>query len=259
MSNERRATRCGPTYSFGVLILVLGDSDSAGVMSGGVPWPAVLLDRLKSDEIEGVSLESVGFSAVPGNAAAFAQRRLEQYKPDLVILPVGAWGFTSGLVVYRVRRLFGDRVARWYKRLEDRFDHATRKQGTPPAGANRAGREIVRRLIGTAPQITAEELAEHYEEVFRMLARFEDTRVLAMMYPGITRDALPPKVLAVRGRFCARMRQAAERHRFGWLDPDDIFPPGVPVRSFAADDLHFNAEGHRLIAEAMFAKVRPLV
>lgn len=257
MSNEQCSP--APAYSPGVLILVFGDSDSEGAMTGGVAWPAMLVDRVSAAGLPEVTLEAVRFTAAPANAAAYVQRRLEQYGPDVVILPVGAWGFTSEFVEYRVRRLLGARAARWYKRWENRFDHATRKRGAEPAGANRAGRGILRRLVGTAPQVTAEELAKHYEDVFRILARFEDTWVLAMMYPGITRDALPPKVLAVRGRFCARMRRAAESHRFSWLDPEDIFPADVPIRGFAADDLHFNAEGHRRIAEAMAAKLRPLV
>lgn len=242
-----------------MLIFILGDSDTEGVMTGGVNWPAMLVERLIADGVPEVGLESVRFTAVPANAAAYAQRRIEQYAPDVVIIPVSTWGFTSEFVEYRVQRLFGRRIARWYKRWENRFDRATRQRGSEPAGANRAGRGFVRRLIGTAPQITAADLAVHYEDVFRTLARFEDTRVVAMMYPGINRDSLAPRIRSMRDSYQSRMKAAAERHRFSWVDPADIFPADAPIRTFAEDDLHFNAEGHRLIAEAMFARVRPLV
>ncbi|MEO8541396.1 MAG: SGNH/GDSL hydrolase family protein [bacterium] len=232
-------------------ILVLGDSDSAGDHTGGSNWPDFVRDGLHATGIPDVTFDSVRFTAVPANAPAYATRKVSELAPDVVILPVSAWPFTHKLVEYRVQRLFGKRAARWYQRWEHRFDNATRKPGSSPSGVNQAARSALRRLIGTSSQMGANELADHYREVFRALARFEDTQVVAMMYPGVTRASLSPRVAAMRVRFANEMRAAAEVHRFGWVDGASVFPAGVDIRTFALDDLHFNEAGHRLIANAM--------
>lgn len=241
-----------------MLILILGDSDTEGAVTGGVNWPSMVVDALRSGGVENIELTSRRFTAVPANAAAYAERRVGELKPDIVIVPVSAWGFTSEFVEYRVQRLLGKRAARWYKRWENRFDRATRDRRAAPAGANRAGRGLVRRVIGTAPQIHADELANHYREVFRALARFEDTQVIAMMYPGLTGATLTPKVRQVRAAYAEAMRRAAESHRFAWVGPDAIFPREIPIRDFAVDDLHFNEQGHRHIADAMLRALGPM-
>ena len=241
-----------------MLILILGDSDTEGSVTGGANWPSMVVDSLHSAGVGDIELSSRRFTAVPPNAAAYAERRVSELNPDIVILPVSAWGFTSEFVEYRVQKLLGRRAARWYKRLENRFDRATRDRRAAPAGANKAGRSLVRRVIGTAPQISAGELAEHYREVFRALARFEDTQVIAMMYPGLTVANLTPRVRRARASYAAAMREAAESHRFAWLAADQIFPRDDGIRQFALDDLHFNEAGHRLIAEEMLKILRPI-
>lgn len=254
----RRESKRRRSYSPKVLILVLGDSDTEGAVTGGANWPSMVVDALRSAGVQNVELSSRRFTAVPPNADAYAGRRVSELKPDIVVLPVSAWGFTSQFVEYRVQRLLGKRAARWYKRLENRFDRATRERRASPAGANKVARGLLRRIIGTAPQISAGELAEHYREVFRALARFEDTQVIAMMYPGLTLSTLPPKVRNARTAYAAAMRKAAESHRFAWLAADRIFPNGADIRQYALDDLHFNEAGHRLIADEMLKILRPM-
>lgn len=239
-------------------ILLLGDSDTAGMRIAGTSWPELLKADLESDGSRVVTIRTVMFTPVPASAAAYAERRARERNVDVIILPVSAWGFTLRFVEYRVQRLLGRRLARWYKRVEWRFDRATSARGRPLGRMNRAGRRLARTLIGARAQISREQLAEHYREIFNSLARIEDTQVVAMMYPALLARALSPKTKAHRAAFQEEMRTAALSHHFAWLDSERIFPAGRDIDEFALDELHFTDEGHRLIATAMLQAIKPL-
>lgn len=228
-------------------VLVLGDSDSSGAFNKGVSWLQLVEGSLPGGEP--ASVRSIGFSPVPLGAAAFAERKVREIQPDVVIVMVGAYGFTFGFVELRVRRLLGERAARLSKRLESGFDARTRQPGGPPGRLNKLGRRFARTVIGTECLTTREQLTENFTEVFRTLARLEDTTVIAVTYPGIGDHAHRGKVPALRRRFFADLKVAAEAHHIAWVSLEGLFADLPDWRTYAVDELHFNQFGHERVAE----------
>ncbi len=237
--------------------LILGDSDSDGSRTGGVNWPDMVVADLSASGME-LEFGSVRFSAIPTNSPTYAERKVRELAPDIVIVPISAWVFTIQFVEYRVERLLGKRAARLYKRWETRFEHATRKGAAQPAGMNKAGRSLIRGIIGTESQTSAAQLAANYHELFRVLARFENTQIVAMMYPGINRATLPGKVARIRADFVARVKKSADSFWISWVSGEDMFPFSIDMKAFALDEVHFNEAGHRRIADAMLKAIQPL-
>jgi lysophospholipase L1-like esterase len=235
-----------------VKVLVLGDSDSSGSFSGERTWTDGVRDGLQAERGDDVMLESIAFSALPPTAAPYAERKLRQLEPDLVILPVGSFLFTAGFVWVRVRRLFGDRAGRWYRAMEERWDRQTRDRGRIRSALNRYSRTAVRLVIGTQPLSTREAITDSYRDVFRTIARFEHVHVLVMTYPGLGDHARRGQAPAARKRFFADVRAAAESHHYTWLEGTDIFA-GIDYSDLTEfhDGLHFNQKGQQLIADAV--------
>lgn len=236
-------------------ILVLGDSDSAGAFNGGVSWPALVEAACNLAGHGPLSIRSIPFSAVPASSAAYAARNVSELRPDLVIVPVGAFGFTFGFVELRVQRLFGDRAARWYKRLEARLDARTRGAATSPRGLNRLGRSLSRRLIGTEPLTTRAQLTANFGDLFRALARIEDVDVIAFSYPGIGDNAHTRDAPRLRALFFADVKAAVESHHYSWVSLSNLFDAYPDWHAYALDELHFNETGHRRIAEVLLTAV----
>ncbi|MEX2081319.1 MAG: hypothetical protein WEC33_06855 [Dehalococcoidia bacterium] len=232
-------------------ILILGDSDSAGAMTGGVAWPELLGASLGGREQEPAGVRSINFSAVPAGAAAYAERKLAELRPDVVILVAGSFAFTFGFVELRIQRLFGRRVAAWAKRLEGRFDAVTRGPEEAPGRTNALGRKVVRWLIGTEPLTTREQLTRNYEEIFRAVARFEQTDVVVMTYPGIGEHARKGNAPRQRAIFFRDLGAAAEAHHFGWVSLSEVFDAQTDWQAVRVDELHFSAGAHATIAGAV--------
>lgn len=231
-------------------VLVLGDSDSGGTFNAGQSWPKLVEASLPGGEP--ASVRSIAFSAVPAGAPAFAERKVLELKPDVVIVLVGAFGFTFGFVELRIQRIFGKRAASWSKRLESRFDAQTRRPGHKLYRLNKLGRRLARTVIGTEPLTTREQLTANFREVFRTLARLENTEVIAVTYPGIGQHAHRPRAEAERRRFFADLKAAAESHHYTWVSTEGLFIDLPDWHAYALDELHFNAFGH----ERMAATVR---
>jgi lysophospholipase L1-like esterase len=238
-------------------ILVLGDSDSSGEHTGGVSWVQMLEFDLRQSGID-ANVRSIGFSAVPASAPNYAERRVAELKPDVVVVMVGAWGFTYTMVQLQVEALFGKRVKEWYVWLEHRFESQTRTPGADPPPLNRLARRAVRRVIGTRAQISREQLTERYREVFRRLARFEDTDVIAMTYQGIGDHVEAGNMPAQRRRFFAEVQRAADEHHYGWVHEPELFADLPNWHDYAIDELHFNVLGHRRILGTIAPKVHAL-
>ncbi|MGE3074692.1 MAG: SGNH/GDSL hydrolase family protein [Dehalococcoidia bacterium] len=231
-------------------ILVLGDSDSAGMLTGGASWPQIL-ERDLSDELGSpVSVRSVGFSAMPENAFEFAEKKVREASPDVTVVVLGSFGFTAGFVWLRVQKLFGKRAGRWYRRWEERFDGATRDDGGRPGRVNVSGRWLVRHLIGTGTYSTREKITENYLKVFRVLSRFEDMQFVIFAYPGIGEHARQGKGPALRKKFFGDLRAVAEDYHFRWVDGAAAFA-GMDFAELRLDDLHFNPRGHAILANAV--------
>lgn len=168
----------------------------------------------------------------------------------------GAWGFTYTMVQLQVEALFGRRVKSWYAWLEHRFESRTRTPGAEPPRLNRLVRKAARRVIGARAQISREQLTERYREVFRWLARFEGTDVIAMTYQGFGDHVAPPGIRAQRRRYFADLQKAAEGHHYGWVHEPDLFADFPNWRDYAIDELHFNMLGHERVLGTIALKVR---
>lgn len=234
-------------------LLVLGNSDTAGLFSGGDTWTQVLRERLSGSGADAATVIEIRFSATGAGAAAFAQRKVREFEPDVVILPVGTFAFTVGFVWVRVRSLFGARVAGWFRRIEEGFDRRTRRPGMKSAGINRFGRRAARAVFGAQAMASAESLAESYCDVLRSMARAEEVRVVVMVYPPeggpyLVRGNLAEK----RSQFLAAVETESENHLYQVIRAEGVFAHksgGKPMTT--PDGFHLNAEGHRLLGEAL--------
>lgn len=226
-------------------VLVLGNSDTAGVFSGGETWTQIVREKLR-DEDGDLVFTDVTFSPLGAQAPGVAARLVRDHEADLVILPVGTFAFTTTFTALRVRRLLGRRVARLYKRAENQFDHSTRQRGAVRDRLNRVVRRTVRTVVGTEPIASPEASAAAYRAVLDALARNERCDVLVAAYPPEAPKFFEGRPAAQRAGFLAEIERGVRDHHFRWVLGDDALrdlPPGVEI--LTRDGFHFNAEGHR--------------
>ena len=230
-------------------ILVLGDSDMSGRFSDGVTWPALLGESLEAAGYSDVAMTMTPFSAATASAKGYAERKIAESSPDLVLLVLGSFPFTAKFVWLRIERLLGKRAGRWYKAIEDSFDDSTRQRSAGRGSINRAAHWLVPKVVGAAPFCSREELTKNYRDIFRSLARAEDARIIIMSYPGLGAHARKGNAPAERAVFFAELQEAAREHHFTWLDGVEVFAGAAGT--LKTDQLHFNADGHRLMAAAI--------
>jgi hypothetical protein len=230
-----------------VRVLVFSNSDVVGSFIGGEGWGTMLA---QSDPLALQVTTAAFFPGAP-TAAAYAAKRVAELKPELVVLPVGGYGFTNGYVEFRVKRLLGRRAAAGYKAVEQWFDRKTRTEGEAPRGLNAFARMVSRHTIGTEPQTSQAEITGYVCRTLDALAQFEHTTtILVTWYPGLGRNA-EPKVLRNRRRFFKEISDRAKLHRFPVLAVDQMLEHHGRAEQFVIDDIHFNTAGHRLIAAAI--------
>ncbi len=244
-----------------VKILVLGNSDTEGLMSGGKTWTAVARDSIEDALGEPVTLHETRFFLSAAGAPEFAERKVREAQAELVILPVGTFSFTVGFVWVRVRDLFGERAGARYRRWEEAFDVKTLHRGPALSALNRAGRALTRTLIGTCPLTTREQLTRDYAEALRGLSRVEDVQVALVAYPGRGKYTTRGKAPAQRCLFLAAVRaEAQERHHL-WVDSSEEFEARAKdVPTSTPDGFHLNEAGHRvlgsIVADAVLGAVK---
>ncbi len=230
-------------------VLLLGNSDTAGLYTPGDAWPALVSSAIESRIGEPVTWEETRFSVLFDNAPRLAEDRVREADPDIVILPVVSFQMNVAFVWPRIRRLFGQRAGRRWRRWEERFDTRTRDKGRVSKAMNRAARAITRRLIGTEPITNREQLTGHYLDVIRTLSRVEDTQFMLLPYPGTGRWASKPRAAAERRQLMTDVRAAGEAHRFLFVDASttaQALPDGAAL--FSADGFHLSPAGHDFMA-----------
>jgi len=227
-------------------ILVLGNSDTRGDFAAGQTWPWVAAAVLEADDGSPVSVVERGYSATRPEAAAYAETVARELRPDVVVVPLGTFAFTVGFTWVRVQRLFGKRVARWYRKTEAAVDVHTRDTARQPNRLGSAARTMMRRTVGTQPMTSWSALAGNYVEVIRALARVEDVEVLLVAYPPERGSSVTNrKAEDQRLRFLAAVgEEAARRHyrlvdsRSAYLDAPD------PAELYTPDGFHSSLAGH---------------
>lgn len=240
-------------------VLALGNSDSLGAHVTGPIWSEVARARLEAEMSEDVTFENIPYSVTGTTAVSYAERKIAEFEPDVVVLPVASYQFTAGFTWVRVQRLFGVRAGRWYRNLEERFEKQTRGRGSLGDGLNRIARATVRRLIGTQPMATRQQVTAAYDELIGALARHEDLGVVLVTYPGRGAHAQSREAKRERAIFFPEVEAMATRHRFGWVNGETAFDraaPGDVIHS--VDRLHFNDYGHEVFGSAVADAIRGL-
>jgi len=234
-----------------VKVLVLGNSDSSGEMMQGSTWPALLREAIEAREAEPVELEEARFSPLGRRGPGYALELVERSSPDLVILPVGTYAFTVGLVKTRLGQLFGPAVESRYSRAERWFDAKTRHRGPAGDRLNRLARRVGRTVIGTSPVSSVEAVTAAYRETFEWMAQAEAVQVVVVTYPP---EPGGRRVRRDRARCFEQLRPRATRLHFAWVDGEREVPPRWRgEKTITPDGFHLSAAGHRAMAAAIVA------
>ena len=219
-------------------ILVLGESDTSGSRTGGISWPGVLQERLEAAG-ELVAMDHATFIPTGERAPDIAAKRVAEHQPDLVLLPVGAWAFTTTFVWLRVQRLFGERAGRWFRDMEQAVDGATYEKGSLRGRLNRFLRAAAHRLIGAEAITTRAESTGVYVETINRLAREEALELIAVPYARRRAVYNDPRQARERQLFMDAVRATVEARHFLWLDPEEVVPGGSDAAvAIQSDDLH---------------------
>lgn len=239
-------------------ILILGDSNTRGTATGGVSWPEMLRESLEPKLGEPVTVRNTALFVTGPESLQFVEKRLAEGPVDIAIVALGTYAFTARFVHLHVEKLFGKRVAEWYRRGERGFESGTRGK---PGGRDRLNswaRTALRRTVGTAAMAGWKDVAEGYLQVFRRLARMEDLAVIVMTYPGTATHSQAPAARRDKERFFAVVKPAAEAHHFGWVEGREIFAGVGDMSALYSDGLHFQEAGQRLFADAFEREILAL-
>ena len=231
-------------------VLVLGNSDTAGLFSGGKTWTAIVQTRLAELISEEIDLKEIPFSVLGQAAPGYAEKKVREVGPELVILPVGTYPWSIGFVWKRVERLLGKRAGRRYKRLEDSFDTGTRNRGALRQRANRSVRSVARRIIGTEPLATRQETTDAFRQVIAAIARVQNTQLVLVAYGQRGRHHFRGRNAEHRQQYVEEVGAAAREHHFTFLDAKAAYEgisPDVPTTT--PDGFHQNQYGHELLGE----------
>lgn len=234
---------------------MFGQSNSAGAVlpGGALPWPQLLAAALPDALGRPATVTFRTFYAHAGGAAAYLDRELAKYEPDLVILTMTPFAFLQPMVGPGVRKRYGERAYRLYQRLEYRFDRATRDRGSAAGTANRVTRRLTRAVLGAAPVADYETVRDATVAALRRVAREEDVRVLA--FQGFVR--VPEgSARSRRGaaslleRFFGDVRAACVQARCDSINLNEAHREDLD-RWYYPDGLHITAEAHALTANAV--------
>lgn len=232
-------------------VLVFSHSDAAGRLTGGRGWGTMLAEPGPGN----LKVELVEFFAGAPSSAAYAARKVGQLEPDVAVLPIGTYGFALELVEHRVRRLFGERAARWYKRAENGFDSRTRQAAAAPGGVNSLGRRLLRATIGAEGAVSQSDYTAHVTSTLTELATFESLRVVIVTaYPGVGSLATP-RIASKRAEFLGAVTALARRHHFELVSVEEVLAGNGPLGDLLIDDIHLSPAGHDLLGPAVRAAV----
>lgn len=238
-------------------VCVLGSSASAGqgIDDLSQAWPWLVGARLSQELGEPVDVTHHRIFAYGPKAVDMAVRAIDDSRADLIIYVC----FSSAVrtVANRVRRRFGNRAYRIFRRAEDRFEAGPAGGAKRASRANRAARWLARTVIGTDPHAPLESALEGQAAVVHALARYEQATVLVYFAPKIPRalarankgaDAYFEAIRSV-------VEPAATQHHFLVADGNDAYDayPDRDNALYAEDLLHRTVAGHRVEADVVLA------
>lgn len=240
-------------------ILVLGHSDSEGSRLQDLhdAWPYLVQRRLEA--ALGVQVEVAHKLLFAGpTALAYAERQVEAYQPDIVFVGTSAYAVVVQLASNRVRARWGNRAANFMNSWERRVAHWQQHLGPRGNRVLTTGRKSVRKVLGTAPAYTFEQVVDCYHSIFDSLARPEDIHTIVFGGLGYGRELqlLNPRLNEMQDRFHALLKARADEHHFDWVTHESILGGcEAKLAYMQPDGTHSNAEAHRLAAEAVYPLV----
>ncbi|MGE0597899.1 MAG: SGNH/GDSL hydrolase family protein [Dehalococcoidia bacterium] len=236
-------------------ILILGQSNTRGVQlaDAGTSWPNLVAGALPAMLGSPVSITTRTFFAhVPGSDG-YLERELKKHEPDLVILMLTTFSFTSEVLEPGLRRRFGNRAGDLFSGGVNRFDRATRHRGQFAQAMNRTTRRFAKKVFPASPVGSYEVALEGTVSALEILARHEDLAVLAfhgfVRLPNSSAGRKSPKAVLV-DRFLEEMRAATRRLHIEFLNLQDI-PEVRSDRWYFPDGLHVTPEAHQFIAATL--------
>ncbi|MGE3075945.1 MAG: SGNH/GDSL hydrolase family protein [Dehalococcoidia bacterium] len=236
-------------------ILILGQSNTRGIQlaDAGTSWPNLVAGALPSFLGSPVSITTRTFFAhVPGSDE-YLERELIKHEPDLVILMLTTFSFTSDVLEPGLRRRFGNRAGDVFSRAVNRFDRVTRHRGRFFQAMNRTTRQIAKRVFPASPVGSYEVALEGTVRALEILARHEELETLA--FHGFVRlsesnNGGKSAKAALVDRFLEEMRATTRRLHIEFLNLQDL-PEARSNRWYFPDGLHVTPEAHQFIAAAV--------
>lgn len=210
-------------------ILILDQSDSAGAGLADLEdaWPRRMARELERTTFGRPEVIDLWLHARPG-VGAYVRRRLDEHRPDVVILVLSAHLFVSqGISSHLQQRLPRGLYAAYGAALR-LFKAGAERAGSSGRLVDRTLRRQARRLLRVRPSMGAEEVSSAYAEVIHELARREDLLVVVSggtSYARHLQRELPGLAAAI-ARFNAGLRLLVERHHMRWLDLEEAMSRG---------------------------------
>lgn len=212
-------------------------------------------DHIAARTDEPVDLEHTFFLPTGDRAAHIAGRRVREGRPDVVIIPVGAWLFTAEFVWLRIQRLFGKRAGRWARGIEEAFHGATYERGRVRQATNRALRWTAHKVIGGDTRTTQEETTGVFAETLRTIAREEGVEVVVVPGTGLGNMFQDQVVGQARARYMDDVHGIVDEHHFQWVDPASSVTADLSGgdTGIETDQLHNSLQAQYLIGEYVAA------
>jgi lysophospholipase L1-like esterase len=233
-------------------ILVFGNSDSDGsaLASQEIAWPWIVGKELREKDV----VHKRFYATAPG-AVGYLNRQLAAESPDTIILSITLYAFSVKTVANRIRRVAGTGAGNWAERKFNWFDSKTQQRSNSSAARssarrklNRAAHGLARRVIGTAPEASAQQVLDAYTAAIVRLAREEQSTVVVIGSLPFTEilERRNPKARSMQESFNRRIATVCRKHHVAWVDPEFLRDPDV--ESLYSDSLHLTATAHGRVA-----------
>ena len=242
-------------------VLVIGSSSSAGtgLADQSLAWPWLLKAELPAIVGEPVDLEHRIVFPVGPRALPLAFLAVDETEPDLVIHSFGCFPCIIGTVGTRVRKRYGARAFRAFRKFNLLFEGNTARTDGRPARLNHVGRWLVRHVIGTETLATYDEVFGVHSTIQHRLSQREGILLVSMCEPDLSGRLVKENrgALAILRRFRNEMEAVARGHRFIVADCGDGFDAHPERESlFLSDGLHKSVAGQRIQADAILTAIR---
>lgn len=240
----------------GLTILVLGESDSAGIALADPAdaWPVLLQKTLRERTDADVNVVNRRVFFHTPDAADYALMLYEKTRPEVVVQPIGTHAFAVPRVAAAARERFGPRGESTVRWIERGTKPLTRSHNPIARNVNAGGKQLGRWIVGAKPMATYQEVRERYSEVIRRLAAEENLDIVVGggTRHGEAQHALSPDRPQVADRFNDEIKAVADRHHLLWVDREAaLSSEGRREEAYLPDGVHKSPYGHRLVAEAM--------